>query len=213
VIKCFTVSKGRGQTLYEYIVGTVESISPQYIVVDNNGIGYQIFTPNPYLFQKDGKKQKVYIYFHVREDAQVLYGFKSKEEKEFFTKLLSVSGIGPKGALAILASGEPAEIAMAIEEENETFLTKFPGVGKKTARQIILDLKGKLQEFLMDISVPGESPETMEEGQPELEEALLALRALGYSEKEIQRITPLLKNETLKTEQYIKLALKLLTAS
>lgn len=198
--------------MYEYIIGTVEYISPQYIVLENQGIGYQIYTPNPYLFHQDGSKQKVYVYHHVREDAHLLYGFKNREEKEFFLKLINVSGIGPKGAMAILASGEVAQIALAIEQENETFLTKFPGVGKKTARQIILDLKGKLQEFLDDADGK-EEPKGQETVSPELEEALLALRALGYSDKEIQKILPSLINETMKTDQYIKLALKLLTVS
>ena len=82
--------------MYEYIIGTVEYVSPQYIVVENNGIGYQIFTPNPYLFTMDGEIQKIYTYLHVREDAQILYGFKNLETKEFFIKLINVSGIGPK---------------------------------------------------------------------------------------------------------------------
>ena len=81
---------------------------------------------------------------HVREDAQQLFGFTSLEQRELFRKLIQVSGIGPKGALAILASGNPTQVIQAIEMEDEAFLVKFPGVGKKTARQMILDLKGKL---------------------------------------------------------------------
>ncbi|MCU9613996.1 Holliday junction branch migration protein RuvA [Caldibacillus lycopersici] len=198
--------------MYEYIVGTIKYISPQYIVIENNSIGYQLLTPNPYAFSMDGKELKVYTYFHIREDAHTLYGFVTREEKQFFTKLLNVSGIGPKGALAILAAGEPQKIAQAIEQENENFLTKFPGVGKKTARQIILDLKGKLQDFL------GETGEdlpvdmvTLAENI-EVTEALLALEALGYSQKEINRVAPLLEKEKLTTDQYIKLALKKLTS-
>lgn len=199
--------------MYEYIIGTIEYVSPQYIVVENNGIGYQIYTPNPYVFNMDGEKQKVYTYLHVREDAQLLYGFKNLETKEFFIKLINVSGIGPKGALAILASGEPNTIAHAIEEENYKFLTTFPGVGKKTAQQIILDLKGKLHEFLTDF--PDESIATSKnvEKNKELEEALLALEALGFSTREINRIKNTLAKENLTTNEYIKLALKKLSNS
>jgi holliday junction DNA helicase RuvA len=198
--------------LYEYIIGTVEYVSPQYIVVENNGIGYQIFTPNPYLFTMDGEIQKVYTYLHVREDAQILYGFKNLETKAFFIKLINVSGIGPKGALAILASGKPNTIAHAIEEENYKFLTTFPGVGKKTAQQIILDLKGKLHEFLHDFPEKSETTQHIEKNR-ELEEALLALEALGYSSREINRIKNGLANEKLTTNEYIKLALKKLSNS
>lgn len=198
--------------MYAYIVGTVEYISPQYIVVENHGIGYQIFTPNPYIFRQDQTKQKIYTYFHVRDDAHILYGFRTLEEKQFFTKLINVSGIGPKGALAILAAGDPKQIAHAIEQENEKFLTTFPGVGKKTARQIILDLKGKLPEFLNELPdhIGGGSDDMVEENH-ELKEALLALEALGYSNKEIKKVVGMLNTEKLSTDQYIKLALKKLS--
>lgn len=198
--------------MYEYIIGTVEYVSPQYIVVENNGIGYQIYTPNPFVFKEDGNKHKIYTYLHIRDDAHILYGFPSLMMKEFFLKLINVSGIGPKGALAILAAGDPNVIAHAIEEENHKFLMTFPGVGKKTAQQIILDLKGKLHEFLSDF--PDDSMSTAEktsENKP-LEEAILALEALGYSKREIQRISKELKaNDGLTTDQYLKLALKLLS--
>lgn len=199
------------EKLYDYIIGTVEYVSPQYIVVENNEIGYQIFTPNPYIFPQNGQKQKVYTYFHVREDTNALYGFKTLETKIFFTKLINVSGIGPKGALAILAAGEPLQIAQAIEDENEKYLVKFPGVGKKTARQIILDLKGNLQEFLTEYAGVASSEKKVMEENHELTEALLALEALGYSPREIKKIVPLIENEKLATDQYIKLALQKLT--
>lgn len=194
--------------MFEYVKGKIDFIGPEYIVVDNGGIGYQIHTPNPFAFSKDtGTEVQVFTYHYVREDLIALYGFKSREEKALFTRLLNVTGIGPKGALAILASGEPQQVVRAIEDEDEAFLIKFPGVGKKTARQMILDLKGKLQNI-----VPDYFPNlfTAEETgySIELEEALLALKALGYSEKEIQKVTPELKKEKLTTDQYIKKALQ-----
>ncbi|MDQ0174296.1 Holliday junction branch migration protein RuvA [Bacillus chungangensis] len=203
--------------MYEYIKGTITFVCPEYIVVENNQIGYQILTPNPFVFSsKEGETLQVYTYQHVREDVLALYGFQSLEEKNMFKKLLHVSGIGPKGALAILASGEPGQVIQAIETEDETFLMKFPGVGKKTARQMILDLKGKLQDI---IPAYGENLEKtkqesllMDDNHKELEEAVLALKALGYSEREINKIMPSLQKETATTDQYIKRALqKLLT--
>lgn len=200
--------------MYEFIKGKIDFIGPEYIVIENQGIGYQIYTPNPYIFSKFvGETQQIFVYFHVREDAQQLYGFQTRQEKYLFTKLLSVSGIGPKGALAILASGEPEQVVQAIEQENEAYLVKFPGVGKKTARQIILDLKGKLIDFIEenDDLHKGNSDDlkrTVLMMNQELEEAVLALEALGYSKKEIQRVLPHIQNESLTTDQYIKLALQ-----
>ena len=108
--------------MFEYIKGTVELIGPEYVVIENNGIGYQIMTPNPFVFSNQkGEKTIIYTYQHVREDINALYGFSSMDEKLMFRKLISVSGIGPKGALAILAFGEPAQVIRAIENEEEKF--------------------------------------------------------------------------------------------
>ncbi|MFP5106468.1 Holliday junction branch migration protein RuvA [Neobacillus sp. C211] len=199
--------------MYEFIKGTVDFVGPEYIVVENSGIGYQISTPNPFIYaSKMETMVTVYTYHYVREDVMALYGFETREEKKLFTKLLNVSGIGPKGALAILASGEVQQVVTAVENEDESFLVKFPGVGKKTARQMILDLKGKLQDI-----VPDYFPNLFNTDQlhlhtqatnSNLEEAILALKALGYSEKEIKKISPELRKEQMSTDQYIKIALQ-----
>ncbi|GAA3321134.1 hypothetical protein GCM10020331_035510 [Ectobacillus funiculus] len=136
--------------MFEYITGSVEYTGPEYVVIDHNGIGYQILTPNPYAFRPSKESVRVYTYQYVREDVLALYGFQTRQERSLFVKLLGVSGIGPKGGLAILAAGQIEQVVQAIEQENETFLVKFPGVGKKTARQMILDLKGKLGDVLAD---------------------------------------------------------------
>ncbi|PLR80053.1 Holliday junction branch migration protein RuvA [Bacillus canaveralius] len=198
--------------MFEYIKGIVDFVGPEYIVVENNGVGFQIITPNPFTYSTEaGREIRVYTYHYVREDAMALYGFHSREEKSMFTKLLNVSGIGPKGALAILASGEPGQVVQAIENEDEAFLVKFPGVGKKTARQMILDLKGKLHnivpDFFPDLFTADESNLGMS-GPLELEEAILALKSLGYSDREINKISPELRKEKLTTDQYIKKALQ-----
>ncbi|KAB7708648.1 Holliday junction branch migration protein RuvA [Bacillus aerolatus] len=200
--------------MYEYIKGTVAFVGPEYVVIENGGIGFQVLTPNPFAFSKyEQQNVTMYTYQHVREDVLALYGFSSMEEKRLFEKLISVSGIGPKGALAVLASGEPQQVVSAIEQEDEKFLTKFPGVGKKTARQMILDLKGKLAdvvpEFFPNLFHP-DGTEKKPASSGELEEALLALEALGYSAREIKKISLKLKAESLTTDQYIRKGLQLL---
>lgn len=199
--------------LLDFIKGTVDFISPEYIVIENNGLGYQISTPNPFIYSsKINQLVTIFTYQYVREDLIALYGFESREEKRLFTKLLNVSGIGPKGALAILASGEVQQVVNAIEQEDESFLVKFPGVGKKTARQMILDLKGKLQDIVPDffpnLFNANEIPVAAAAESPALEEAVLALKALGYTEKEIKKISPELRKEQMTTDQYIKKALQ-----
>lgn len=201
--------------MFDYIKGTVEFVGPEYLVIENKGIGYQITTPNPFIYaSKMETMVTVFTYHYVREDMMALYGFETREEKKLFTKLLNVSGIGPKGALAILASGEVEQVVQAIENEDESFLVKFPGVGKKTARQMILDLKGKLQDVVPDYFPNLFNAETFsfqtDAKNSAFEEALLALQALGYSEKEIKKISPELKKEQASTDQYIKKALKIL---
>lgn len=194
--------------MYEFIEGMVVRVTVDAVVISNNGIGYLIFCPNPYQFSQNDSVT-IFTHHYVREDAIHLYGFKSREERHLFVRLLGVSGIGPKGALAILATGEPGRVVEAIEEEDERYLTQFPGIGKKTARQIILDLKGKVSS----VSLPKRSvtTEKVSNGHRQLEEAVQALQALGYSEKEIGRISPDLKKlEGASTEAYIKQALQML---
>ncbi|MCM3611359.1 Holliday junction branch migration protein RuvA [Planococcus sp. MERTA32b] len=195
--------------MYDYIKGRVTRVTPEYLVIEQAGIGWQIFAPNPYSFGSD--ELQVFLHHHVREDAQLLFGFPTLEQRELFRKLISVSGIGPKGALAILASGQPQHVIEAIEREDESYLVKFPGVGKKTARQMILDLKGKLAEFFGDpFEDNDEAGGLLSVEDNELEEAMLALGALGYSEREINKVKPKLKDLDLNTEAYMKKALQLL---
>lgn len=202
--------------MYDFIKGTVDYVGPEYIVVENNGIGYQIVTPNPFSYSSKVQQMvQVFIYHHVREDAESLFGFSTRIEKALFTKLLNVTGIGPKGALAVLGSGQVDQVVQAIENEDEAFLVKFPGVGKKTARQMILDLKGKLENVVPDyfpnLFNDGSSSAGKATGFNEaLEEAALALKALGYSDKEIQKVAKKLDDEEMSTEQYIKKALQLM---
>lgn len=202
--------------MYDYIKGQVTRVTPEYVVLEVAGIGYQLLTPNPFAFRKSEEIIQVYTHLHVREDIQQLMGFSTLAQRELFRKLILVSGIGPKGALAILASGEPTHVIQAIEREDETFLVKFPGVGKKTARQMILDLKGKLHD-LMDLEqiefIDDEPTLFMDSSSDhELEEAMLALTALGYSERELSKVRPKLKDDQglQTTDEFMKKALQLL---
>lgn len=196
--------------MIDYITGKLKYIHTDHVVLECGMIGYKIHCPNPFIYQyRIGNTETIFTYQHVREDILALYGFENIDERDLFMKLIQVSGIGPKGALAILASGEPTQVAQAIEAEDETFLTRFPGVGKKTARQIILDLKGKLENWT---SEPGDN-RVQSDAIPQdgLEDAVEALTALGYGQKEIKKILPKLEAEKqLSTDQYIKRALQLL---
>lgn len=188
--------------MYEYLIGEVTFVSPNYIVVETNGIGYQISVSNPYVYQ-EGTTVKIYLQQVVREDAQLLYGFFDLAEKKLFLLLVSVSGIGPKSALAILAGNNHSGLQEAIAREDVKFLMKYPGVGKKTAQQMILDLKGKVGgEALGDLLAP------VETAPDAAEEALAALKALGYSEKEMQSVKKNITDTSLTTEQYISAGLK-----
>ncbi|MBC2249602.1 Holliday junction branch migration protein RuvA [Listeria cossartiae subsp. cayugensis] len=200
--------------MYDYIKGTVTTITPEYIVVEAGQIGYQIITGNPFSFQRlEGTDAQVFLYQHVREDNISLFGFQTTEERYLFKKLLSVSGIGPKSALAIIASGDVVPLITAIESEDDVYLTKFPSVGKKTARQIILDLKGKLADVVAsEIVFVAPENDIVAGLSPQLEEAVLALEALGYSTRELKKVIPKLAKEAdLTSDAYIKLALQLMT--
>ena len=130
--------------MYATIKGFVTMIEPSYIVVENQGIGYLILTPNPFSYQIKNEAL-IYVHHYVKEDINALYGFKSFEAKKMFIKLINVSGIGPKSALSILASDRLDDLVQAIEMADIVYLKKFPGIGPKSAQQIILDLQGKIQ--------------------------------------------------------------------
>ena len=181
--------------MYEYIKGTIEEVETNYIVIDNNGVGYLTYVANPYSY-KINEQYKVYIYEYVREDEHSLYGFKTKEEKELFLKLIDVKGLGCKMALPMLATGSIDGIVDAIERENILYLKKFPKIGDKVARQIILDLKGKL--------VSNENAIINNN-----EELIETLKALGYKLPDIKKVVSKV-DDTKTLEEQIKEALKLM---
>ena len=183
--------------MYSYIKGIIDEITSSSVVIDNNGIGYNVFVSNPYSFNI-GEEYKVYLYNYIREDEYSLYGFKSLEEKDLFLRLINVKGLGPKIALPMLATGSVNGIVDAIDRENIMYLTKFPKVGDKLARQIILDLKGKLN--------------TKETTVAQNDELIEALVSLGYKNADIKKIISKI-DQSATIENQIKEALKLLLNS
>lgn len=181
--------------MFNYIKGKVLEYGPNYISLENNGIGYLIYVANPYVYQEE-KEYKVYIYNYIREEEYTLYGFRNEQERNFFLRLINVKGVGPKLALPILASPVDA-VYDAIERENILYLTKFPKVGDKVARQIILDLKGKLVKNDDLFTNDG------------LDELMAVLDSLGYKKGDVKKILPQV-DASLPIEQQIKDALKLL---
>ena len=183
--------------MYGYIKGTIKDIDSNYVIIDNNDIGYIIYVPNPYYYKMDNK-YTIYTYTHIREDEYSLYGFKDKEELNLFLKLIQVKGVRPKMALPMLATGRVDAIYDAIERENILYLKKFPKIGEKVARQIILDLKGKVNGAQMSLLESKNNNELVD-----------ALLALGYKQADVKKVVNNVKDD-LSIEDQIKEALKLL---
>ncbi|MBR1417066.1 MAG: Holliday junction branch migration protein RuvA [Bacilli bacterium] len=182
--------------MYNYIKGKVVEVTSNYIVIDNNNIGYQVYTGNPFEFQ-EGQEYTVYVYQKIAEDDNSLYGFKTKEQKELFLKLIDVKGLGPKMALPMIALGSVNGIIDAIDRENILYLKKFPKIGDKVARQIILDLKGKL------------TADSANENDGSVNELIEVLESLGYKKPDIKRVIPQIDpSESL--EAQVKSALRLM---
>ncbi|QRG69431.1 Holliday junction branch migration protein RuvA [Brevibacillus choshinensis] len=202
--------------MIDFVEGTLCYLDSEYIVVETGGIGYRLFCPNPYQYVRyEGNRTKLYTHHHVREDAILLYGFGTRDERDLFRKILDVNGIGPKGALAILAAATPEQIVMAVQQENVTYLTKFPGIGKKTAQRMILDLKDKLVGYTPSaiLTVAAGDLTAGEAAVSALNEALDALTALGYSDGELQKIRNALSEKSKEgdgVEKLIKQGLALL---
>lgn len=194
--------------MYDYIKGKLTKITAKYIVIEVVGIGYILHVANPYAFSGH-VNQEVIVYTHqvIREDAHLLYGFMTEAEKSVFLSLISVSGIGPTTALAIIAVDDNDGLVRAIEQKNITYLTKFPKIGKKTAQQMVLDLEGKF--------VTSEETGPVETSAPTseniaLDEAMEAMEALGYRPAELKKIKKFFDGTTDTAENYIKSALKML---
>ncbi|MGP0586823.1 Holliday junction branch migration protein RuvA [Paenibacillus timonensis] len=205
--------------MIDFLRGQIAHLETEYVVLDVQGVGYRVFCPNPYALAAKGQETvTVYTHHHVREDAILLFGFPTREEQKLFRKLIEVSGIGPRVALGILSGGSPDHVVAAIHQENIAFLTKLPGIGKKTAQRMILDLKDKLEGVggtLFDPvpAVVGEAG--LDAGNSGWPEAREGLKALGYTEAELDRVWHRLKDDVGPDEavdSVMKKALKLLYA-
>ncbi|HEM3602682.1 Holliday junction branch migration protein RuvA [Streptococcus suis] len=194
--------------MYDYIKGILTKITAKYIVVETQGVGYILQVANPYAYSGQ-VQQEVTVYTHqvIREDAHLLYGFATENEKSVFLSLISVSGIGPTTALAIIAVDDNDGLVRAIEQKNITYLTKFPKIGKKTAQQMILDLEGK---FVMSEEAGSVQQVAPSSENIALEEAMEAMEALGYRPAELKKIKKFFDGTNDTAENYIKSALKML---
>lgn len=194
--------------MFYYINGTVTVLDTNLAVLDCGGVGYACYTTGNTLSQLQlGKQSKLFTYCHVKEDAFDIYGFSTKEELNCFNRLIGVSGIGPKVALAILSTVTPSQFTLAVVTGDEKSLTMAQGVGKKMAQRIILELKDKLAGEQMEYSA-GSSTVITPNSNNKASEAYAALASLGYSQSEIGAALKGLDIENLSLEEIVRHALR-----
>ena len=197
--------------MFYYLEGVTAIIESNLAVIDVGGAGYACHTTmNTLSHMETGKKARLYTYCNIREDAFDIFGFYDLREKRFFEQLLTVSGIGPKAALSILSSGTPETLALAIVTGDEKALTLAPGIGKKIAQRVILELKDKIAK---DSAVPaggGFTPAIHAAGMPgsKVSDAASALVVLGYSQSEISAAMRGVDTDSLSVEEIIRDVLK-----
>lgn len=197
--------------MISYIIGQIKNIDQKSLtILTSSGVGYKVFTTlNTLLSKIEQEEIELLIHTIVKEDALDLYGFENKDELNVFEKLITVSGVGPRSALTMLSVSSVENIAFAIENGDASQLSGIPGIGKKTCEKIIIELKGKLSEFIKN------SP-ALNNKFTEETDARLALSSLGYNEKDINNAINNLKNEfgedflKLNTSEIIKNSLKFL---
>ncbi|HIW16127.1 MAG TPA: Holliday junction branch migration protein RuvA [Firmicutes bacterium] len=197
--------------MFYYLEGKVTEIDMSLVVIDCGGVGFAVnTTANTISRVKKGESTRLYTYCNVKEDAFDIYGFASKSEKHSFELLLGVSGVGPKAALSILSSSNPEALAMAVVAGDDKALTAAPGVGKKLAQRIILELKDKLAKEADGLPVKGQAPAAGQGGGSKLGDAVAALTVLGYGSAEISAAIKQIDVDALGLEDIIRQALKLM---
>lgn len=197
--------------MFYYIEGKVSIIEQNTAVIDAGGVGYCCYTTmNTLSHLEVGKTARLYTHCNIKEDAFDIYGFYDQREKRSFEMLLSVSGVGPKAALSILSSSTPESLAMAVVSDNEKTLTAAPGVGKKLAQRIILELKDKIAKDMPALKQGGYVPPSDSMGMlgSKLSDITAALTVLGYSQQEITMALRSIDIEPLTVEEAIKEVLK-----
>lgn len=197
--------------MFYYLEGKVTEIDMSLVVIDCGGVGFAVnTTANTISRVKKGESARLYTYCNVKEDAFDIYGFASKSEKHSFELLLGVSGVGPKAALSILSSSNPEALAMAVVAGDDKALTAAPGVGKKLAQRIILELKDKLAKEADGLPVKGQAPAAGQGGGSKLGDAVAALTVPGYGSAEISAAIKQIDVDALGLEDIIRQALKLM---
>lgn len=191
--------------MYAFFKGKIENIFNDRVIIETNNIGYEIYMPESSIFKLDvGMETKIYTYLHVREDEMKLFGFLSSSELELFKKLITVSGVGPKGAMGIISKVDIESLCIAIATEDVQSLKSVPGIGPKMAQKIILELKDKVLKE--QVSVPKVKVEKINEEN--ISEAMTALEVLGYSQKELKRVMSTLDLSEDNVETIIRKVLK-----
>ncbi len=191
--------------MYAFFKGKIDKIYNNRIILDVNDIGYEIYIPESDIYTLNiGEMVKIYTYLHVREDEMKLFGFKSSESLEFFKKLITVSGVGPKAAIGIISKVDTESLCVAIATENVSALKSVPGIGPKMAQKIIFELKDKvLKEKVDEIQ-----NKVKEKTNPNIEEATTALEVLGYTQKQIKEVIEKIDIQDDSVEDIIRKVLK-----
>ncbi len=197
--------------MFAYLRGTLEKKTADSLILDVNGVGYRIFTAASTLGRdfSAGTQVKVYTHFYVREDTQALYGFLTEEELKMFEQLLMVSGVGPKAALALVSAVPPSQFGLAVLTEDADRFVKAPGIGKKTALRIILELKDRLKKEAQEIPrFLTENAEAAQGKDLRPAEAASALIMLGYTPLEANKAVAGVIQQDMTVEEIIRNALK-----
>lgn len=189
----------------------VDSVQPGRLVLDVNGVGYDVETSLQTYFKLNNSQEMTGLHIHtvVREDALLLYGFLDKEERALFRALIKVNGVGPKVAMAILSSITPAEFVQTIIQQNANTLTKLPGIGKKTAERLVIEMKDSIEQLVQ----PGfaDQLQVMSPMVKEQNEAISALEALGYKPQEASKVIKKIDDGNKSCEQLIRQALQMMS--
>lgn len=195
-----------------YIKGTLEMKLTDYVVIDAGGLGYKVYmsTTGMEKLGNIGDKVKVYTYYRVREDDISIFGFNTNEELRMFELLISVSGVGAKTALTMIAVSDPSEFAIAVVSDDVSYLTRIPGIGAKSAQRIILELKDKMKKENAISQIKDTKVKAAVVDNNKVEEAISALQVLGYNKKEIEKAFMKIDKKDLSTEELIKKGLSIL---
>ncbi len=197
--------------MISYLNGTITFKGQDFVIIETGGIGFRVMASAGTISQlpASGSKAKLYTYMNVKEDSLSLFGFLTMEELNMFNRLITVKGVGPKGATALLASLTPAQIALAIITDDAKTLSSGPGIGKKTAQQIILDLKDKTKtEDAAGATVTSAVMPTSDNSAAA--EAIEALLTLGFAKPEVQKAVSAVMDDTLTSAELISKALKVI---